>query len=440
MALDDIVSVTITTDAVRVSRVGFGTPLIAAFHTNWPERVRQYSASTALASMVTDGFATDDPAYIAASKILSQNPRPNTVKIGKRDNTWTQITRLTPDVPVIGDTYTVEILGSSIQVTATTTTVSEITGLWETAINAAVGGTVTAVDDTTHVTITHDTAAKVFDCQYVEGEAHNFSILDQTADSSPEDDMALIRAADPDFYGLVLDSPGTIDIEAMAVYAETQRVIFSANSADTDMLGGTGLGADLAALSLARTVLSYHPDATGYHGAAWLGRMLPFDPGSATWAYKTIASSAVYSLTATEEAALDADNVNHYLQIAGVNITRVGAASSGFFVDLTIGIDWLVARIQESVFALLASRPKLPYTDESVDLIRGQILARLQDAVNQDVIRARDSNGDPPSVTAPLVADVDPIDRGNRLLPDVFFAGELAGAIHTVQIQGNLSI
>ncbi len=45
-----------------------------------------------------------------------------------------------------------------------------------------------------------------------------------------------------------------------------------------------------------------------------------------------------------------------------------------------------------------------------------------------------------PVITAPLVKDVSTIDRGNRLLPDVEFSARIAGAIHTFQIQGVLSI
>lgn len=442
-SLDNVVQITITTDSVRVARASFGIPLVAAYHTNWPDRVRTYSASTALSAMVTDGFATDDPAYLAVAKIMSQNPRPTSVKIGRRDNSWTQITRITPTA-VNSSVYAVSVNGTEVTYTSDgSATVAEITAALTTAINgSAAASAVTAADDTTHVTITADSAASVFSVQYVEGQPTNYTILDFTVDSNPEDDLNLIRAADPNFYGLVLDSPGSADIAAAAAWAETQVILFHANSADTDMLTSstTDLGSDLQDANYARTLLLYHPDQTSYAAAAWMGRMLPFDPGSATWAFKTLAGVEVYDITATQEANLTGKNVNTYLEVAGVSITRAGVPSSGFFADLTIGTDWLKARIQESVFGLIASRPKLPYTDQSVSLVKGQILARLQDAVEQDVLRATDDDGNPPGVTAPKVADVDPLDRADRILPDVTFSGVLAGAIHSVRIQGNLSI
>jgi len=40
------------------------------------------------------------------------------------------------------------------------------------------------------------------------------------------------------------------------------------------------------------------------------------------------------------------------------------------------------------------------------------------------------------SITVPAVADVDPNDKANRLLPDVEFEATLAGAVHKVKIHG----
>jgi hypothetical protein len=132
---------------------------------------------------------------------------------------------------------------------------------------------------------------------------------------------------------------------------------------------------------------------------------------------------------------LDGKNVNHYTNVAGLSITRPGEAASGQFLDITRFVDWLTARIEESVFALIANSAKLPYTDQSVDLVKGQIYARLLDGVAVGGLVKGSI-----SVEAPLVADVDSADRADRILPDVSFGGQLAGAVHTVVIQGNLTI
>lgn len=441
MPLDDIVAVTITTETAQVARTGFGIPLVAAKHTNWTERTRSYSASTALSTLVTEGFATDDPAYLAVRAILSQNPRPRTVKVGRRaDADWTQITRIIPDAPSALEVYSVDVDGDTASFTADDTpTLAEVCTGIAAAINAIVGVTVTADGSSgTHVVVTSDDALKLHSVTYTDGAEHNFQIQDFTAAVDIDTELAAIRAADSDWYGLVIDSCATAEIADAAAWSEAQTVLFAPNSADTDILGSstTDLFSDLETAAYARTVPLYGHKQDAFGGAAWLGAMLPFDPGAATFAYKTLAGVPVSVLSPTEIANIEAKHGNYYVSLAGVPITKEGWSSSGEYADITIFVDWLKARIQERIFSLLVNRPKLPYTDESVDLVRAEILAQLQDGIEAGGLAA-----DPaPTVTAPLVADVSPADRAARLLPDVEFSGRLAGAIHELDIQGNLSI
>ena len=58
-SLSDIASVSISTLAAAVKQPGFGVPLIADFHTRYPERVRFY---TSLQGMIDDGFTVNDGA------------------------------------------------------------------------------------------------------------------------------------------------------------------------------------------------------------------------------------------------------------------------------------------------------------------------------------------------------------------------------------------
>lgn len=135
--LDELVNITVTTTTATPSRAGFGTPLIAAYHTRWNDRVRVY---TSLSAMAQDGFLTTDPAYKAASAMLSQNPRVTRVKIGRRGLAFTQRIVLTPNTPVdaaAAETYAVKLDGltASFPSDATPTVGEVCTGL-AAAINA----------------------------------------------------------------------------------------------------------------------------------------------------------------------------------------------------------------------------------------------------------------------------------------------------------------
>jgi hypothetical protein len=439
MPIEDIVNVTVTTDSVRVSQTGFGTPLIAAFHDNWDDdaRVREYSAATALSALIDEGFETTDPAYNAMRLILSQNPRPRTVKIGRRDTDWTQIIRLVPGTPAEGDKYQVEVDGTAVFATADSDpTVAEICTDLAAAINGIADNTFSADGSSgTHVDITSDDPCVLHTVKYVVDALRNFSIADVTTDGGIQADLNLIRAADSDFYGLVIDSNATAEIMEAAEWAEAQKVVFCYHTSDTEVLAATGLFSDLKDLGYARSIGLYTESQDSFGGAGWLGVMLPFAPGAATWAFKTIAGLAVSKLSSTQVSNIKSKNGNSYTSVGGVSITRDGVSASGEFADITVFVDWVIARISERVFALIASRPKLGYTDQSVDLVRGEIEAQLAQGVAVGGLVAGTT-----SVDAPLVASVSATDRANRLLPDVTFSGRLAGAIHAINIAGNLSI
>lgn len=438
MAIEDIVSVTITTETARVSQAGFGVPLIAAYHTKWPERVRTYTSSSVLSTMVLEGFAVTDPAYLAMTAMVSQSPRPKNVKIGRRsEGAWTQIVRITPTAAVNDTEYAVSVNGTTRTYTSDgSATMAEIcTGL-AAAISADAGITASGVSGT-HIDCTSDNPLTIHTYEYIVGELENFSILDVTAEQNIATDLNLIRAADSDWYGLVIDSPSSLEIADAAAWAETQRVIFVPQSADTDVLTSstTDLFSDLQDLSYARTVPVYHHVQDQYAGAGWLALMLTYQPGQATWNFKTVAGVSVSTLTATQVSNLKAKSANFYTTVGGRNIMQDGVSSAAEFADITVFVDWLRARITERIFALLVNLAKLPYTDASVDLVKSEIYAQCKQGVDRGGL----VDGSV-VVDAPLVSEISAVDRAARTLPDVTFSARLAGAIHSIEIRGNLTV
>lgn len=137
MSLEEIASVTISSTSAQPSRAGFGTPLLAAYHTKSVDRVRSY---TSLAALVADGFTPSSAVYRAVAAIFSQNPRPVRVKVGRRALPFTQVVRVVPSALVsasVSETYTLEVDGFEVSYTSDTTgTLAEVcTGL-AAAINA----------------------------------------------------------------------------------------------------------------------------------------------------------------------------------------------------------------------------------------------------------------------------------------------------------------
>lgn len=255
-----------------------------------------------------------------------------------------------------------------------------------------------------------------------------------------------VLAYDSDWYALSADtSAADADILALAAIIETQKKIFVAQSTDNTIFSNSTsdiayllktAGYDRTALICKKDPVTDHPDA------AWVGGMLPRDPGSATWKFKQLAGVAVDSITEAEKAfalrneAGTGKNANTYTTVGGVGITEEGSMASGEFIDVIQGVDYITARIKERVYFQMVNLPKIPYTNAGVAIIVNEINAVLQNAIGIGILRA-----DPaPTISVPDVQDIDPIDRGNRFLPDVKFQAQLAGAIHKTKIMGVVTV
>lgn len=441
MSLADIVSVSITAQTTTVARAGFGTPLIARFHNVIPSLVRSYSS---LAAMTSDAWPATDPAVLIATKVSSQNPKPPSWKVGKRASAFTQIIRFTPIDTTEDYVYSFVIVVGTTTTTISYTvlaaaTVATICTAMQLLITAVAG--ITATDDTTHITMTTDTAGDLVD--YVGfDEPDNFELKDMTVDPGLAADLTAIEVVDSDgWYALLLDSNSGAEVAVAAAWIEARKKIFLTNTTDTEVVDNvitTDVMSTLQTAAYARTAIIYSQfRLLNWSGAAWAGNRLPSTPGSSTWAYKTLASVFVdTNLTDGQVAVIESKGGNVYRVIASVNVTTFGIASSGEFIDITRMIDWLDARIQERIFGVLVNNAKVPYTDLGVDLMRGEVLAQLDDGVAVGGLAS-----DPaPVVTAPKVADISTANKASRILPDIFFQATVAGAIHTLVIAGVLSV
>lgn len=297
---------------------------------------------------------------------------------------------------------------------------------------------VTAVGSSgTYVACTAAVAGELHSYEFV---TENVTLSDVTTDPGIATDLAAVFAYDPDWYGLALDSNSSLEAQAAAAWVEANKKLMTVQSADASTYDGssiTDLFYVLKAAAYARTGTYFVKSiGTNWLAAGILANRLPADPGSDTWKFKTPAGVSSYTLTDSQRTALLAKNANIFTVVGGIAITEDGKSAAGEYLDVTRFIDWLGARIQERVFYVLANTPKLPYTDASVDLIRGEVLAQLAEG-----IRVQGLAGDPaPTCTAPKVADVSTVDRAARFLPDIEFTGRLAGAIHSLEIAGALTV
>lgn len=257
------------------------------------------------------------------------------------------------------------------------------------------------------------------------------------------DDLTAINNANNTWYALVATTRDLATVKAIAAWVEARIKLFGTASSDPNIINvpagtdTTSIAAFLNQAGYVRSFVMYHQDAAfDYPEAAWFGRVLPLEPGSETWKFKTLAGISYSNLTTTQSNNALGKKANTYEFVAGVGITANGTVAQGEYIDTVRGVDWLTARIQEFVFSVLVQNPKVPYTDAGIAVVQAEVMRALSLGVSNDFLASSPA----PIVTVPKAADVPPADKAARILRNVKFRATLAGAIHAVVIRGTVSV
>lgn len=158
--INDIITINITRETAKLTRAGFGTPLIFGQHNKFSlgELARVYNNITA----VEEDFAITDEEYKAAAKVFGQEVSPTQIIIGDRGANATQLMTVTVDTVANDTDYTCTINGTPFKITSDAdATAAEISAALVAAIN---GGAepVTAADLTGSYTLTADVEGDPF--------------------------------------------------------------------------------------------------------------------------------------------------------------------------------------------------------------------------------------------------------------------------------------
>jgi hypothetical protein len=418
--------------------------MVVGKHDAWGERYRVYNLSTALADLVADGIAATTQIYKSVRSLAQASPKPSKVVVGRLVTSYDQLTELTVQATVtVGDVYSFNLRSPAGVVTAISYTAitADTPTLVATAVAALIDA-VTGITSTSAVAVISNVADNSDETWQFEGlDPAQFHFEDTTVDTSLATEIGEIEALYTDWYGLILaDAPSSARLVAVAAYVETTEKMFGAVSHDHENLvtsSTTSVGYALSQADYFRTYTLYSNDQNSHGAARWMSGSFAELSGSITWAYKSLSGTTVDTISASQETALKAINVNFYITIAGLAVTQTGKMASGEWIDAIRGRDWFVTQIREGVFGLLANTKKVPYTDGGVALVTKEVSA----AQGKGIARTFLTDDPAPFVTAPLVADVDDADKIARVLPDIYFEQTLAGAIHIVDpISGVLKV
>ncbi|MEM9407174.1 MAG: DUF3383 family protein, partial [Acidobacteriota bacterium] len=378
-----------------------------------------------------------------------------TIVVAGRDRFGREISE-TFNVPDGGDTT---LTGTKVFASITTVTIAAQSGaagtftmgVGTTFANAALD--VTATDGATYVDVAADTAGDWFAFQ---DPTSNLALEDRTAEPATTlaTDLAAIRAADADWYHLIVsDAQSKVQIEAAAAWMETQVGMYfphsfdaaPATSAEDDVLSS------LEGFSYLRTkaIYSKRNAGRGPAGAA-VGMWAPYDPGEADIEFKSIAGLQPDSLSDTEVLRLVGSQQSPaaskraliYAEVlptgtnVGTPITYGGLTSGGEWADIIVGLDFLNSLIQERAFNLRISQARLPFTAAGIESLRLAVLGALR------FVAAAPYNLLAPDsivVTATAVSDVSDADKQARYFDGVQWGANVQGAIRALRVRGSVS-
>ena len=445
MSLNDLINVTISRETTSVTRLGFGYGLILGVHCKTQNRVDWYTKSSWSTAMLADGYLSTDAIYLAVQAYFAQSPCPTKVAVGRvqSDQITVSIDTVT-DLAEYGITIKCGTAGTAHKYTADgTATQTEIADGLVALINAgAEAAFVTASNVGNDVRIVLDGATPMV---ITLAEGATLMTIGDPAGTIEDLDTALaaIVLDDNDWYAIAPVSRTAAQQLLAAAWVESNDKLMIIASADANIVNQTA-GADatsiahsIAAASYVRSAVIYTAlAASSYPDAAWLGRCLPKNAGSITWAFKTLTGITADSLTATQRTNALAKYANVYETVAGVSITQMGTTGGNEYIDITRGIDSLRAEMQENIYARLVNQDKIPFTDKGIASIEALVRKSLEDRIGNPYNFIASIT----SITSPLAANVSAVNKAARTLPALEFVAVLAGAIHEIEISGVVTV
>lgn len=258
--------------------------------------------------------------------------------------------------------------------------------------------------------------------------------------------MNEIRAVNDEWFAVAIESRDDSDALAMAPAVSAlpglrQFWFVSADPLILDPADETNIAYQLREANFDQARVVYHSQgATIFPDMAMLGRVLPIPesrttgPGSAAWHDQPIIGITGESFTSTQRSALEAFYAEYFINVAGATRAMGGKMAGGEWGDVMHFVAWLETRLAEDVYELMARagnrREKIPYSDEGIARVESVVRNRLDIGVSIGGIL------DDFEVTVPRREDTQFGDRVNRVLKDVNFEANLAGAIKFVEIIG----
>jgi hypothetical protein len=397
----------------------------------WTTRTRRY---TSLESVASD-FASSTDEYKALEKIFSQQLKPSSVVVGRRDTPVPTDKTITFSRPLIAT----EVINGTVNGVALTPT-TFITDM-ATTLNAVATKILTIVGIDS-VAVVGNTLQIVSLLDYplsLDSFAVTNNVTPITAVVSTNvggrsivDDYNAVQNEVNDFYGIAMVDYNVGAVESLARRIQPEfKMLFT--SFDTVGIKDQSVSNDIASklkqASLGRTTMLWHHIPSEYSHCAKMGLVLGYPCGQAQYNYKTLAGVTVSKINDTELSALANKYVNAYIEMGGRNIIYGDLTFDKNAINTIKDLDYLVIKTQENLFTMFVNTPKIPYTQDGIDSILANISSTLIQMEKEGIIQTY-------TIKQILAKDVPQADKLNRILNNIELTLQIQGSIIKVVMNG----
>ena len=280
------------------------------------------------------------------------------------------------------------------------------------------------------------------------GEQPFFNVsLDNMADSKK-----FQSEVDNDWYYLLTDKDEDEYVTALAKFAEASEPSEAELGAGVEdhrkfYMGQTSNKAFVCNTARAAVIYADADNLNEEPDASYTGNVGPFYPTSVTWKFKrpqdgnasTTKLITLPLLTDGEREALLENHVNFLTEEYKRQYVKDGTCLNGEFIDVVLGGDWIAKRMRDLLYDILLENANINYGDDGFGMIGTAVLQALAEATDLNIIaRDPESKTGVFTVVIPKYAESTEDQRRNRVMPDITWEAQLAGAVHQVKTKGVL--
>lgn len=245
-------------------------------------------------------------------------------------------------------------------------------------------------------------------------------------------DSALLQYANRDWHFVLLTGSVTGDQTKVAQFIDGLDFKFFA-ALVKDNTAREALGV------YKRTIIFDHPIANEHLDAAAVGSLGSRLVGSITWKFKGgFAGISPRYLSEGELAEIETDHAIAYVVKAGKAQLSEGYTGTGEYIDALHGKDFVKVTMENQIQSALQNADKVPYDARGIGLLEGAVTTALQIGYNQGIIAQTEDGLPDYTVSALSRAESTEADIANRVYKGLSFRFKNAGAIHEVEVYGEI--